>query len=197
MDELEKARVQAEQAKEKVLAIVKKIIPILEQDIQAYVFDKVKEVFLNSFEYVKNMSNDEVVRLKKDTQSTAVKAKKELGEAIASTEKWLVKEVVAGYRSSILQNMEILEIVKKVETYIHSILSEYNFPIENIASSDIGPYSLSDLQSGKILEELSKSYWKEMAEYSKLKQDVDRLEAETKREAARKIWDTAILGIHS
>lgn len=190
MEELEKTRVQAEQAKEKVLAIVKKIIAILEKDIHTYVIDKIKEVFLNSFDYVQNMSKDEVLSMKKDAQAAADKAKIEIGEALASTDGWLVKEAVAGYRNSILQNKEILEIVKKVEIYIHDVLSKYNFPIENIASSDIGPYSLSDLQSGKILEELSKSYWKEMAEYSKLKQDFDRLEAETKREAARKIWDT-------
>ncbi len=189
MEEIERARVQAEQAKEKVLAIVKKIIAILEKDIRTYVIDKIKEVFLNSFDYVQNMSKDEVLSLKKDAQAAAEKAKIEIGEALASIDKWLVKEVVAGYRSSILQNKEIVEIVKKVETYIYDVLSKYNFPEENIALSDIGPYNLSDFRSGKILEELSKSYWKEAAEYYKLKQDVDRLEAETKREAARKIWE--------
>ena len=192
MEDLEKARVQAEQAKEKVIEVVNKITPILEQDIQAYVIDKVKEVFLNSFDYVQNMSKDEVLGLKKDTQAAAEKAKIEIGEAIANTDRWLVKEVVAGYRNSILQNKKILEIIKKVEMYIHDVLSKYNFPEEKIALSDIGPYSLSDFRSGKIIEELSKSYWKEVAEYYKLKQDVDRLEAETKREAARKIWDEAI-----
>lgn len=190
MEEIEKTRVQAEQAKEKVLAIVKKIIAILEKDIHTYVIDKIKEVFLNSFDYVQNMSKDEVLGLKKDAHAAAEKAKMEIGEALASTDGWLVKEEVAGYRDSILQNREILEIIKKVEIYIHDVLSRYNFPEEKIAISDIGPYSLSDFRSGKILEELSKSYWKEVAEYYKLKQDFMRLEAETKREAARKIWDT-------
>jgi hypothetical protein len=110
---------------------------------------------------------------------------------VADTNTWLVKEVVAGYRNSILQNKKILEIIKKVEMYIHDVLSKYNFPEEKNASSDIGPYSLSDFRSGKLIEELSKSYWKEVAEYYKLKQDVDRLEVESKRELARKIWDEA------
>ena len=189
MEEMEKTKAKSEQAKEKVLAIVNKIIATLEQDIQAYVVDKVKEVFLDNFDYVQNMSQDKVAGLKKDTQATAEKAKAEIGEALASIDKWLVKEKAAGYRSSILQNKEILEIVKKVEIYIYGVLSSYNFPEEIIALSDIGPYSLSDFSSGKILEELSKNYWKEVAEYYKLKMEVDHLEAEAKREAARKIWD--------
>jgi hypothetical protein len=187
--ELERARAEAAQAKEEVLALAKKIIAILEQDIQVYVLGKVKEAFLGSFDCVQSMSREEVAALKRDAQAAAERAKVEIGEALTGTDEWLVKEMVAGYRSSILQNKRILEIVKRAGGYVREVLARHGFPEESIASCDLGPYSLSEFRSGQLIEELSKEYWKKMGAYCKLQQEIARLEAETKREAARKMWD--------
>lgn len=195
MVQLEQVKAQLEEAKEKVWPTVKKIVSILEQDIQAHVMNAVKEVFMQNFEYVQTMTKEKVSQLKKEAKVIAEEAKNDITKRLLTTDKWFVDQPVAGYKDSIFQNGEISIIIKSVDRYIHALLAKYRFPGEEEPGKvpyDVTPYDLSYFKSEEILKSLSRDYWKEVSEYYQVKQKYEQLEADLKREAARKIWDEAI-----
>ncbi|MFH1774095.1 MAG: hypothetical protein ABH874_03950 [Methanobacteriota archaeon] len=193
MDDLELAKTQLEDARAGVLSVVKKIVSVLEKDIPTYVINTVREVFIQEFEHAKSMSKDDVAQLKKDAEAIAEEAKLKITKELLTTDKWFVKERVAGYRDSIYQNGEISAILKSIDNYIYDLLVKYKFP-EVVkhgrrASYNVTPYDLSAFGSEEELKELSKDYWKEVAKYYELKEKVNQLEADIRKEAAKKIWD--------
>lgn len=195
MSETRDAEIRLEEAIEKVKAVAGKIVPVLERDIPIYIVCAVREVLPRELEHALSMSKEEIANLKKDTTAVAEEAKTKIIEELLATDKWLVKEPVAGYRDSIFQNGEIAEIIKKAEGYIHSLLAKYRFPGEleygRLAPYDIAPYDITVFISKDELRELSKEYWREAAEYYKLKQNLEKLKEKERRETAKKIWEGA------
>lgn len=195
MNELRYAEVQLEEVIERVKAVIRKIVEVLEHDIPIYVISAVREVFAQELEHVQRMSKEDVINLKKDTRAVAEEAKTKIVEELLATDEWFVKEPVAGYRDSIFQNGNISAIIKRVEGYIHDLLAKYRFPAElkygQRAPYDVTPYDITVFYSEGALRKLSKEYWVEVAEYYKLKHQVDKLKEDERREIARKIWDEA------